>query len=178
MNLNIENEIWKDIKGYIGLYQVSNFGRIKSLRRKIISPTGNYYSKEKILTTNANDGLGYVRIQLFKNNKSKCVRVHRLVAEAFIPNPYNKRDVNHKNGIKSDNRVENLEWATRSENELHSISVLGKKPFTKKIICVETGQVFNSVTEAAKKYKTTISCISRVLSAKRKTYNKKHWKYL
>lgn len=176
--MNLNNETWKDIKGYENLYQVSNMGRVKSLKRLILSPTGNYYSKEKIMTINQNDGIGYVKIRLFKNSKSKPVRIHRLVAEAFIPNPENKKDVNHKNGIKHDNRAENLEWATRSENEIHSVKVLGKKHFTKKTMCVETGEVFNSITEAAKRYNTACNCITRVLTGKRKTYNKKHWIYL
>lgn len=176
--MNLNNETWKDIKGYENLYQVSNMGRVKSLKRLILSPTGNYYSKEKIMTINPNDGIGYVKIRLFKNSKSKPVRIHRLVAEAFIPNPENKKDINHKNGIKHDNRAENLEWATRSENETHSVKVLGKKHFTKKTMCVETGEVFNSITEAAKRYNTTCNCITRVLTGKRKTYNKKHWIYL
>lgn len=171
-------EEWKDIPGYEGLYQVSTMGRVKSLSREIISSTGNYVSKEKILTTTGNDGLGYVRLQLFKNNKGKLVRAHRLVAMAFIPNPENKCDVNHKNGNKSDNRVENLEWATRSENEKHSYYILNKKRLTKKIMCLETGEQFDSILSAAKKYNTRATCISRVLRKKRKTYNKKHWVYL
>lgn len=176
--MTTKKEIWKDIKGYENIYQVSNFGRVKTLRRLICSPTGNYYSKEKIMTTIPNDGIGYVRIHLYKNSRGTPKRIHRLVAEAFIPNPENKKDVNHKNGIKCDNRVENLEWATRSENELHAIRFLGKKPFSKKVLCVETGQSFESIKKAAEFFNTTTHCISRVLTKKRKTHKKKHWIYL
>lgn len=111
----MKNEIWKDIKGYEKLYQVSNIGRVKSLPK--ISRR-NYLQKEIIL--NANKANGYVRVTLYKNNQSKAYSIHRLVAEAFIPNPENKRTVNHKNGIKIDNGEENLEWNTYKENVQHS----------------------------------------------------------
>lgn len=71
---------------------------------------------------------GYVCVNLGKNNKTYQTLVHRLIAEAFIPNPENKNEVNHKNGIKDDNRAENLEWATRSENEKHAYAILGRTP--------------------------------------------------
>jgi NUMOD4 motif. len=113
-------EKWKDIKGYEGLYQVSNMGNIKSLGRYVQDRGNTYYIKEKmkIFHAKAND---YGRLQLYKNGKPKNVYAHRLVAEAFLPNTQNKKTVNHKNGIKTDNRVENLEWATYSENNIHAI---------------------------------------------------------
>lgn len=99
-------EIWTDIKGYEGLYQISNKGNIKSfISSKILSP----------LFAN-----GYLQVRLYKNSKSIRQKIHRLVAAAFIPNPANKPQVNHKNGIKTDNRVENLEWVTASENTRHA----------------------------------------------------------
>lgn len=102
-------EIWKDVKGYEGLYQVSNIGKVKSL----------HYNKEKILADRF-DKKGYLSVRLFKNGKSKIFKTHRLVAQAFIPNPINKEQVNHINGVKSDNRVENLEWCTNYENCVHA----------------------------------------------------------
>lgn len=92
-------EEWRDIKGYEGLYQVSTMGRVKSIR----------YGKERILKPNE-DGWGYFRVRLFKNGQRKAYKVHRLVAEAFLDNPDNLPQVNHKNEDKSDNRVENLEF--------------------------------------------------------------------
>jgi hypothetical protein len=113
-------EVWKDIEGYEGLYQVSNIGRVKSLQR--IAPRskfGNIPVKERILKFGKNRcGYNYVNLKLF--SVSKTFTVHRLVTKAFLPNMENKPDVNHKNGIKTDNRVKNLEWVTTSENVKHS----------------------------------------------------------
>lgn len=108
----MEKEIWKDIPGHEGLYQASNLGEIKSLSRKG-SP------REFILKQGNKEG--YRSVVLTKGHQlDKTFAVHRLVSITFIPNPKNKETVNHINGIKSDNRVENLEWNTRSENILHA----------------------------------------------------------
>lgn len=94
-------EIWKDIKGYEGLYKVSNTGKVFSCK------------SNKILSTN---GQGYLQVQLRKDNASKAKRIHRLVAEAFIPNPENKPQINHIDHNPQNNNVENLEWVTSYEN--------------------------------------------------------------
>ena len=101
-------EIWKDIPGYEGLYQASNLGKIRSIYRykKILKQYKNY---------------GYLHVQLFKNKKQKYSRVHRLVAQTFIPNCENKPYVNHKDGNKQNNCVDNLEWCTAKENTHHAL---------------------------------------------------------
>jgi hypothetical protein len=108
-------EVWKDIPDYPN-YQVSNYGRIKSLERTIIYKDGSkHLYKEKILKP-SNDKDGYLLIGLHKDNKCQVFRVHRLVALAFIPNPENLPIINHKNEIKTDNRVENLEFCSARYN--------------------------------------------------------------
>jgi hypothetical protein len=116
-------EIWKDIEGYEGLYQVSNLGRIKSLPKMV---SGNHYRGERIIGSSSGF---YNRVCLYKNNKAKSIRIHRLVAKAFIPNLENKPEINHVNGNRLDNRVENLEWATPKENMRHAFDTgLNKGP--------------------------------------------------
>lgn len=109
-------EIWKDIEGYEGLYQVSNMGRVKSLKRK---DRYGRIIKEKIRNLqNGKDG--YLIISLWNNGKGRMYSVHRLVAETFIPNPDSKPVVNHIDGNKQNNNADNLEWCTNSENDLHA----------------------------------------------------------
>lgn len=105
-------EIWKDISGYENVYLASNLGRIKSLPKKT-------RKGERVLSPIK--GVNYFTVDLVKDKKVKKYLVHRLIAETFIGNLENKPQVNHINGIKTDNRIENLEWVTRSENQLHSI---------------------------------------------------------
>lgn len=107
-------EIWKNIKGYEDLYQVSNKGRVKSLK----------FGKEKIMKFRI--GSGYCKLGLNKDKKQKQFRVHRLVAEAFLPNENKFPVVNHKDRNRSNNNVENLEWCTQLDNMIHKIDTLYK----------------------------------------------------
>lgn len=119
---NIEGEIWKDIIGFEGYYQVSNMGRIKSLAKivKHSNPKLKCSRKERILKQNK--VIGYLSVCFSKNGvATKPFLVHRIVGEHFIDNPYNKPCINHKNGIRHDNRATELEWCTHSENSQHAI---------------------------------------------------------
>ena len=110
-------EIWKDIPGYEGLYQASNLGRIKSLKRKTINKNGkSMIFKGKILTPSISDK-GYMRVVLRKNSKPYCRNVHRLIAETFIINQNKKPTVDHIDRNKLNNNVNNLRWATYVEQK-------------------------------------------------------------
>lgn len=118
-------EIWRDIKDYEGLYQVSNTGKIKSLDRKV----WNYIKKGKIIKTHI--VVDYEYVVLYKNKTQKNYRVHRLVANAFILNPNNYKEVNHIDGNKLNNNVSNLEWCSRSQNLKHAYKNNLRKPLNK-----------------------------------------------
>ena len=136
-------EIWKDVEGYIGRYQVSNLGNIKSLNYR---GTG----QERILKQMFNTS-GYLQVGLYKDGKSKLHMTHKLVAEAFIENPDNKVRVSHINTNRTDNRAENLCWA--SQKEIRNRPDNQKRPrrrITAKVFC--EGTIYNSVAECAEHY--------------------------
>jgi hypothetical protein len=124
-------EIWKDIKGYEGLYQVSNYGIVKRLESIVKYSNGyNCKHKERFLKFDRSKknkrGNYYLRVTLSKKNKQKRFSVHQLVAIHFIQNEENKTCVNHKDGNPENNTIKNLEWCTHSENERHSYDILNK----------------------------------------------------
>ena len=119
---NVVLEDWKDIKGYEGLYLISNYGRVMSLRRKKSTGKGYYYLESKILKQSKTT-TGYWKIELNKNGVKKSFKVHRLVAQHYIANPYDKENINHKDGNPLNNYFENLEWVNQGENVTHSLEM-------------------------------------------------------
>lgn len=132
LNQYSSNEVWKDIKGYEGIYQVSNLGRVRSLDREITYPNGKIgLYKGKIIKLKMSK-YGYIVFHFSVDNKKKALSVHRLVAQAFIPNPENKKCVNHLDCNRTNNKVSNLEWCTHQENVQYSIKCGTFKGFHKK----------------------------------------------
>jgi len=148
-------EIWKDIEGYNGIYQVSNYGNVYVIGRNIIRNNVNYFLKPKYMKCRY-DLDGYLLVGLTKDKKQNTFRVHRLVCEAFIKNEFNKPQINHIDGNKSNNNISNLEWCTASENIKHAFK-LGLNKFShknrlavsKKVINVETNTIYDSIKEAS-----------------------------
>ena len=139
-------EIWKDIEGYEGLYQISNFGNVKSLDNTVIY-SNRRIRKHKSKLLKFGICRGYCIVNLYKNKRSSSSKVHRLVAQAFIPNPENKPTVNHKDGNKQNNCVDNLEWATIKENNNHAYTI-GLMENAKRVRA-------NNMAVISKKYLTT-----------------------
>lgn len=169
-------EIWKNIKGYEGLYQVSNLGRIRKI----------------VLQSVLNDG--YKCFNLIKDNNKKIMKVHRAVAEAFIPNPKNKPQVNHIDGNKQNNNVSNLEWVTASENMIHAIKTglvpnksIKEKRIRRNLNFKDTRiyqydknnyfiKEWRSIQEAANHYNINLGNMSKCCRGKRKTAGGYIWK--
>ena len=120
-------EIWKDIEGYEGIYQVSNLGRIKALKKIVRWDGGKDYPREEYIMKNVLTAKGYEQITLSKNSTQVRRMVHHLVADAFIEPDLSRPHINHKNGIKNDNRLDNLERCTVQENNIHKFRVLGHR---------------------------------------------------
>jgi len=168
-------EEWKDIEGYEGLYQVSNLGNVKSLKRVIVKKNGvSLPIEEKILKPSIASH-GYRVVVLANKGQLKQMLIHRLVAKAFVDNPNNYKEINHKDGNKLNNNISNLEWCTYTENLVHAYKTNLRK--TKKYICVETGKEYSSTIEIERLTGIGRQHISQCCKGIRKTTGGYHWKY-
>lgn len=170
--MNGEIEWWKEIAGYEGYYEVSNLGNVRTIPRTYMHPKkGIRHIKQHIVNKRV-DKNGYILTSLSKDGNSKTFKVHRLVANAFIPNPENKEQVNHKFGIKADNRSHQLEWSTNLENSIHArqiglINQLGEENKFSKLNNEQVLEIYNSTLTTIELSAMYNTCRSNVYHIKR-----------
>ena len=179
----IQDEVWKDIEGYEGLYQVSTCGNIKSLAKPRKNGNGRCYIQKEKLLKQSFTSTGYKKVELYKDGKRKSFKVHRLVAIAFISNPDNKPEVNHIDGNKINNNIDNLEWVTSSENTIHAYET-GLSPNKKELDEIRIIELYNKGTskeEISRMFDVSNVVIARILKengirlrTKSEAYDKYH----
>lgn len=171
-------EIWKDVEEFNGVYKISNLGRLKSISRTVKHPKGSCVLKEKFLSQVINKK-GYIEFQITYNGKHYSRKAHRLVADAFISNPLSLPQVNHINGDKTDNRVENLEWCNNSKNQRHAVRIGLRKTMT--VLQFDlSGNLINewkSASDAERVLGIRHNHILEACNGKRKTHKGFIWKF-
>jgi hypothetical protein len=145
---NEQKNYWKPVCDYEGYYEISILGQVRGIERMVVTEKGLRTIKGKSIKTRINKD-GYAEIRLSIEGKTKTTFLHIILAKAFIPNPDNKPEINHINGIKTDNRIENLEWVTHSENMIHAYKMGLIKSPCKHVKDHCSGKVYSSVKEAA-----------------------------
>ena len=178
--MNTEKEIWKDIKGYEGLYKISNYGNVYSLHT------------DRYLKPGVNNKTKYFAVCLYKNGVYITKKIHRLIAEHFIPNPDNKPCIDHIDGNRQNNKISNLRWVTHKENHNNPITKVKHtklrkrkktnaiswfKKMSKPVICIEANALFTSVNEAGRALNIDARKICQVCKGKIQTIGGYHWKY-
>ena len=186
----MDKEIWKDIPGYEGLYQISNLGRVKSLKRKVYAGRGRMrWEDGGILSSYRNNGNGYKIVGLNRDNKVKNKYIHRLVAEAFIENSNNYKYVNHKDENKGNNNVDNLEWCTAQYNCRYNnlnirngLKIRNNLSNSKKIYQLDENEniikIYPSISEASRVLGVSPQAISDCLRGIQKHSAGYKWKYV
>lgn len=173
------DEVWKDIRGYEGYYQVSNLGNVRSLDRVCDCSNGVKIRHSGRILANAKNRNGYLSVTLYVDKKHKTMRVHRLVAEAFVPNPNNYDEVNHIDENKENNRSSNLEWCTRSYNCSYGSGLSKRvKKCSKPCIQYKDGVEiarYPSISEASRKTGITFQSIQACVSGNGKTTHGFTW---
>jgi len=161
-----KKQIWKAIPGYENLYAVNLKGEVKSLERMVSHRSGLRLVPEKFLSCRA-DYNGYITVRLSKNGEESTKFLHRILAKTFLPNTLNYPQVNHRNGIKSDNRLDNLEWVTASQNTLHAYQHDLIKLNKKRVVDSCTGKVYQSGRDAAIDTKVNYNTLRGYLSGRK-----------
>jgi hypothetical protein len=168
-----DNEIWKDIPGYEGRYQVSDLGNVKSLDIVLLKRDGKKVTKKGKIKAFYIDSAGYKQVHLYMNGNAKHCKIHRLVADMFIKGKKENLQVNHINGIKTDNRACNLEWVTQEENMKHAYSIGLQTPvnngLSKKIAVLKNGiqiKEFPSIRELCREMNLDRRTVRRVITGR------------
>ena len=171
-------EEWKPIKGFEGIYEISNTGIVRGIEHIVIDKKGTYHKIKSSIKAKQKDKDGYERVGLWHNGKPYSRQVHRLVAEAHIPNPDNLPQVNHKNEIKNDNRVENLEWCSVAyNNNYRNKTINTRKKVNQYDLNGNFIKTWDCIIQAAKYYGINRSLITDVCKGRRKTAKGFIWRY-
>ena len=173
--VKVMSEIWRDIAGYEGLYQVSNMGRVRSIDHIVKTKTGKDMFVKGMMKKPTTYKGGYQYVNLQHRKKKKMFQVHRLVAAAFIPNPDNKPEVNHIDAVKDNNCVSNLEWVTGEENNKHAIDN-GLIKTTGTFVMMDDDITFESINKCAKYVGVDPHEIRRALKGEYKTVHGHYFK--